>query len=151
MALCYVCDKPAKGRCGDCEQADYCSAECQKLDWDDHHELVCFSVHNPDHEKVHELIETLFEDQHHEELKQMTDMHALADLIQYASDETDLIGLFGSRRDSKYNKLSPRRETRRERRKRKLKELVPGTKAYRRKRELRKLRRREDQLMYNGW
>lgn len=36
MQLCVNCLKPANKRCGQCHVAWYCSAECQKKDWNIH-------------------------------------------------------------------------------------------------------------------
>ncbi|KAI0129928.1 hypothetical protein BJ170DRAFT_720002 [Xylariales sp. AK1849] len=37
---CIVCDKPGKDRCGKCNEARYCSRECQVKDWS-YHKVLC--------------------------------------------------------------------------------------------------------------
>jgi hypothetical protein len=38
--LCLVCRSTATKRCMGCKQAQYCSVECQKVDWT-HHKTIC--------------------------------------------------------------------------------------------------------------
>lgn len=38
---CAVCDSPAPSRCRRCHGAAYCSAACQRVDWDTWHKAVC--------------------------------------------------------------------------------------------------------------
>ncbi|KAI1840214.1 hypothetical protein JX266_013581 [Neoarthrinium moseri] len=37
--LCVMCDKPGQKKCGKCNQAAYCSRECQVADWPQHKAL----------------------------------------------------------------------------------------------------------------
>lgn len=46
--LCSACDKSSSSQCSGCNNAQYCSAACQKKDWKTHN-LVCeaFATHEP--------------------------------------------------------------------------------------------------------
>jgi zinc protease len=44
MAECTHCQAPsARFQCGKCHSVQYCSVECQKLDWQAHHKYACAS------------------------------------------------------------------------------------------------------------
>ncbi len=38
--LCFVCSKPTTNKCSRCRSVNYCSRECQKLNWS-HHKTIC--------------------------------------------------------------------------------------------------------------
>ncbi|CAN8287800.1 unnamed protein product [Cochlearia groenlandica] len=41
---CFVCDKPSTKKCSRCKSVRYCSADCQKSDWDSGHKSRCKSL-----------------------------------------------------------------------------------------------------------
>lgn len=54
IPVCQACDKPGKNRCSACGCGYYCSAKCQKTDYESHKRTVCSLwqgqadvVHNP--------------------------------------------------------------------------------------------------------
>ena len=38
------CQNPSKSVCGGCKVVRYCSAECQKSDWNQQHKVLCTAI-----------------------------------------------------------------------------------------------------------
>lgn len=64
---CQSCESAkAKFKCKACQTATYCGASCQRSDWTDNHELVCFSVSNPNLEHIGRVVRFTFDPEYAE-------------------------------------------------------------------------------------
>ena len=143
---CIECDAKATHKCEQCHVVEYCGQECQKAHWEESHQLVCFSIANPDLTHVNELLQMTYEDEDARELQAIAKTHqndpqvmyGIAGLIQMAYDgehETEEIGgLFGrSRRERKAEK-----KDKWGRKKHSILRYIPGTDSYKAKKRMEK-------------
>mmetsp|Transcript_20515 Transcript_20515/g.43364 ORF Transcript_20515/g.43364 Transcript_20515/m.43364 type:complete len:143 (+) Transcript_20515:93-521(+) len=81
--VCQVCQKEASKRCSRCNQAWYCSAECQKNDWKKH-KSVCNSAFQTNQYELHkQAFDTIIEKYN---LKTAKKSNEIAELLTNGTD-----------------------------------------------------------------